>query len=134
MSILTGRYGKVLYDPTGAGGVGLVAIISLNNWKLSEKTDYEDVSCFGDTNKVYVPGLIDISGDLGGFWNSEELTLWQAAIAPTPGLLALRPNENEATFEWSGLAYIDADIDCTLQAPKVSGSFKAAGPWTTPGG
>lgn len=131
MAILTGRYGTVSYDPTGATTV--VPVISLNTWKLSEETEYEDVTCFGDTNKVYVPGLIDISGELTGFWNSAELTLWKAAIAPTPGTLELLPNSTETTFKWSGLAYLDASIDCSLEAPKVTSKFKAAGAWTTPG-
>jgi hypothetical protein len=53
MSIKTGKFGKVSWDPTG--GTTLVEIISLNAWTLSEETEMEDVTCFGDTNKVYVP-------------------------------------------------------------------------------
>jgi hypothetical protein len=133
MAILTGRYGKISYDPTGTGTPPPVEVLSLNKWALSEETEYEDVSCFGDPNRVYVPGLIDIGGTVEGFWNSAELTLWDAAIAPTPGILELMPNRNEATFKWSGKAYMDASIDCTLSAPKVTGNFKAAAAWTTPG-
>jgi hypothetical protein len=33
---------------------------------------------------------------------------------------------------FKGPAYMDADIDCTLAAPKLSGTFNAAGPWTIP--
>jgi hypothetical protein len=132
MAIKTGRYGSIKYDPTGAGGATLVEIISVNGWKLSLKTEYEDVSCFGDENKVYVPGLKDVSGTLDGFWNSEELTLFEAADAATPGMLELMPNSTEPTFKWQGLAYMDAEIDATLKAPKISGEFKAAGPWTGP--
>jgi len=132
MAILTGRYGEVLWDPTGTGTPAPVAIISLNAWKLSLKTDKEDVSCYGDTNKVYVPGLKDVSGTLGGFYNSADKTLFEAADQGTPGLLKLVPNSQtgEMANFWSGKAYMDADIDCTLQAPKVSGTFMAAGPWT----
>lgn len=128
--IKTGRYGKVLYDPTAAGTP--VAIISLNAWKGDFKTEYEDVTCFGDTNHVFVPGLKSIEGSVGGFWNSAELALFEAADAATPGKLKLFPNETEALFYWTGLAYLDASIDCSLAAPKVSGTFKAAGPWTGP--
>ncbi len=127
MAILSGRYGTVKYDPAG---ITPVALISLNSWKLSLKTDKEDVSCFGDTNKVYVPGLRDISGSLGGFWNSTNVVIFDATEATTPGLLELAPNSTEPTFKFSGLAYLDADIDCSLAAPKVSASFMAAGPWT----
>jgi len=130
MAILSGRYGKVLYDPTGTGTPA--AIISLNTWKADMKTDYEDVTCFGDTNKVYVPGMKDVAGTVGGFWNSAELGLFDAANATTPGKLQLMMNANEPTFLLQGLAYMDASIDAMLQTLKVTGNFKAAGPWTGP--
>jgi len=131
MSIKTGRYGKVSWDPLG--GTALVPIISINTWKGSFKTDYEDVSCFQDTNRVFIPGLMTIEGNFSGFWNSAELALFKAAMSPTPGTLQLMPNTTEASFYWQGPAYMSADIDCSLDAPKVTGDFKAAGPWTVPG-
>jgi hypothetical protein len=132
MAIKTGRYGQVRWDPTGTPGspAALAVILSLNSWKLSLKTDYEDVSCFQDPNKVYVPGLRDISGSLGGFWNADGVAIFDATEATTPGLLELSPNTNEPTFNFSGLAYLDADIDCSIAVPKVSSSFRAGGPWT----
>jgi len=131
MSIKTGRYGKVSWDP--AGGSTLVQIVSINAWKGSFKTQYEDVSCFGDSNRVWIPGLMDIAGTFEGFWNSAELALFKAAMSPTPGTLQLMPNTTEPGFFWQGPAYMDADIDCSLDAPKVTGEFKAAGAWTVPG-
>ena len=131
MAIKTGRYGKVSWDP--AGGTALTEIISLNTWTLNQETEMEDVSCFSDTNRVYVPGLKDLKGDLGGFWNSAELTLWKAADSGTPGTLSLQPNSTEPGFKWQGLAYMNASIDCSLSAPKVTGTWAAAGSWTVPG-
>lgn len=131
MSIKTGRYGKVSWDP--AGGTALVQIVSINAWKGSFKNEYEDVSCFGDTNRVFIPGLMSIEGSFEGFWNSAELALFRAAMSPTPGTLQLMPNTTESAFFWQGPAYMGADIDCSLDAPKVSGEFKAAGPWSVPG-
>lgn len=131
MAIKTGRYGQVLFnaDPGGAGTPVLIA--SLNKWALSLKTDHIEVTCFGDANKVYVPGLKDVSGTIEGFWNSEETTLFDAADSPDPGELKLVPNSTEATYFWSGLAYMDADIDVGVsEAPTVTGTFMAAGPWT----
>lgn len=131
MSIKTGRYGKVSWDP--AGGTALTQIVSINTWTGSFKTDYEDVTCFGDANKVYIPGLMNIEGTFAGFWNSAELALFKAAMQPTPGTLQLMPNTTEPTFFWQGPAYMGADIDCSLEAPKVTGDFKAAGDWAVPG-
>jgi hypothetical protein len=128
MAIKSGRYGTIKYDPLG---ITPVALVSLDKWKLSLKTDKINVTCFGDLNKVYVPGMKDISGTISGFWNSTNVVLFDAADADTPGLLELAPNSTEPTFKWSGLAYMDADIDCSVVgAPAVSGTFMAAGTWT----
>lgn len=128
MAILSGRLGTIKYDPAGTTPVALIAV---NSWKLSLKTGKQDVTCFGDVNKVYVPGLPDISGSIGGFWDSTNVVLFAATRATTPGLLELSPNSSEPTFKFSGKAYLDADLDCSVDsAPKVSGTFMAAGPWT----
>jgi hypothetical protein len=125
--IKAGRFGKVLYDPTG---VTPVEIVSLNQWKLDLKTEKINVTCFGDVNKVYVPGMKDLNGTISGFWNSDEVTLFEAADAETPGKLELQPNSTEPEFKWSGLAYMDASIDTAVEgAPSVQGTFMAAGPW-----
>ena len=131
MAIKTGRYGKVKWDPAGTTPVEL---ISLNAWTGDFKTEFEDVTCFGDTNRVYIPGLKNAEGTLGGFWNSTNVEIFEAAEQEMPGMLKLIPNTTEPTFLWSGLAYMDAAIDCSLAAPKVSGTWKAAGPFVLEGG
>ena len=100
MSIKTGKFGKVSWDPTG--GSTLVEIISLNAWTLSEETEMEDVTCFGDTNKVYVPGMKDLKGDVSGFWNCADLALWKAADAGTPGTLQLDRQQPGARLQVAG--------------------------------
>lgn len=134
MAILTGRYGTVKWDATGLPSPAApLTVISVNGWKLSLKTDYEDVTCFGDTNNVYVPGMRDIAGSLAGFWNSASTVIVAATSSAVPGYIELAPNSNEASFKFGGLAYMDADLDCTVKgAPKLASSFRAAGPWITP--
>lgn len=128
MAILSGRYGVVKYDPLG---ITPVEMASLNEWKISFKTPKNKVTCFGDLNEVYVPGLPDVQGSLNGFWNSDDVTLFEAARATVPGLLELTPNNNEPTFKFSGLAYLDADLDVKVDgSPTVTGTWMAAGPWT----
>ncbi len=132
MAILSGRNGVVKYDPAATTPV---EIISVNNFKISWKTSKQDVSCFGDPNKVYVPGLPDVQGTISGYWNSADTTLFEAALADTPGMLELTPNDTEPTFKFSGLAYLDADLDVKVDsAPTVSGTWMAAGPWTMASG
>lgn len=140
MAIKTGRYGLVKYVPSGViSPGGYVSIASINSWTLSLKTDYEDVSCFQDANKVYIPGLPDVSGTFGGFFNLADLTILHATQAASPGQLRLYHNTNDLTGSplaapyFEGLAYLDMDINCSVNgAPKITSTFKAAGPWTLP--
>lgn len=131
MAINPGRTGVISYDPTGVGTT-VTPIASMNAWSLDASTEMEDVSCYGDANRVYLPGLRDTQGEIGGFFNAADLTLWEATVATTPGWLELKPNSTDAAAVWEGKAWIDASIDCTMAAPKVSGKFYAAGPWTFP--
>jgi len=126
--ILTGTKGTIKYDPAGTTPLVLA---NLNAWKLSWKTPKNKVTCFGAVNEVYVPGLPDVTGSMGGFWDSGNVQLFAAARAVVPGLLELAPNSTEPTFKFSGTAYLDADLDCSVDGPpKISGSWVAAGPWT----
>lgn len=126
--ILAGRNGVVMYD---AAGITPVELLSINEFKISFKTPKTKVTCFGDQNEVYVPGLPDVQGTLNGYWNSADVTLFEAAIATVPGLLKLIPNDTEPTFFFTGKAYLDADLDVKVDgAPTVTGTWMAAGPWT----
>jgi len=132
MAIKSGRYGQV---KMGADSATAAVVASLNNWTLSLATEMIEVTCFLDQNKVYVPGLRDIAGTVGGFWNSEELAIIEASDDDVPLYLELTPNINELTFKFSGLAYISAELEVPVAgAPTMSGTFAGAGPWTLPTG
>src|SRR5262245_39932459 len=138
--ILHGRDGLVKWDPTGAGGATAVPVISISGFTLSMSTEKVPVTCFQDTNRVYVPGLPDISGDLSGFYNSQDLSLFEASQMVTPGFLSLIPHSSEGTagppvvpYAFEGKAYMDAELDTNVEgAPALSGSWVAAGNWTIP--
>ena len=140
MAILSGRNGRVGYDPSPSGSpTEAQQIESINAWTGEFSTEYEDVSCFGNSNRVYIPGLRDGSGTVAGFWNSSDRTLWNASLATTPGKLVLVPNISDTTPasgsphdapSFTGLAYIDFSIDCSLAAPKMTGNWKAAANWS----
>jgi len=135
--IKSGKFGAIKWDPNGdASPTDLQPIISLNTWKLSQKTDKINVTCFGDRNKVYVVGLPDISGTITGFWNSSSLELFSAVYQDEPGLLQLIPNDQDEAGSplvvpaFEGLAYLDVDVDTSVEgAPALSSSFVAGGPW-----
>lgn len=125
-----GSKGQVMMDPTG--GSTAVEVGALNSWSLDLARDKEDVTCFGDTNKQYVLGLPDIQGEIAGVWDETiSPEFLRVALGDVPVLLKLVPSTITPTHFWSGLAYLDAGMECAADgAVTISGSFVAAGPWT----
>jgi len=117
-------------DPTG--GALAVEVASLNSWTLDMARDRADATCFGDTNKVYVQGLPDIKGDIGGIWDeAASQVLFGVALGDVAALLKLIPSTLAPTYLFTGLAYLDAGLEVAHDgAITVKGSFVAAGPWT----
>lgn len=138
--IRSGRNGEVKWDPAGGAGAAAEALASIKAFTVSMKTEKINVSCFQDQNRVYVPGMPDISGSLTGFFNSADLALIAAARATTPGYLILIPDTTDldtgvppVPFAFEGLAYLDAEINTDVEgAPELTGQILAAGPWTFP--
>lgn len=128
--IVSGKFGQV---KLGADTATAVIVASLNNFQISLATERQDVTCFNDTNKVYIPGMRDVSGSVAGFYDSADLSIIEATDDDTPLWLVLVPNKNETTLLFEGLAYIDAEIEVPVNGPPtLAGNFGAAGPWTLP--
>jgi hypothetical protein len=124
-----GSKGSVEMDPTG--GSTAVPVASLRSWSLDLGRDREDATCFGDPNKVYVQGLANIEGELGGIWDeAASQVLFEVALGDTAAFLKLIPSTLAPTYLFSGLAFIDAGIDVDVDGViTVDGSFAAAGAW-----
>lgn len=126
---IAGDRGQIKMDP--AGGTSVVTVASLNKWSLSMSKDMYKVTAFGDTNQVYVPGLPDISGSIAGFWDTTDRSIFSIALGTVAPYLNLIPNTLTPTYLFKGLAWLDASIDVgSGGAVTISGSFKAAGPWS----
>jgi len=125
-----GSKGAIEMDP--AGGATTAPVGSLNSWSLDMERDKEDVTCFGDANKQYVLGLADIQGEIEGVWDEvESPDFLRIALGEVPVTLKLVPSTITPTHFFTGLAYLDAGIECPADgAVTISGSFVAAGPWT----
>jgi len=125
-----GSTGEIMMDPTGGATPATVA--SLNKWSIDFDRDKEDVTCFGDTNKVYVLGLPDVQGDIDGVWDeTTSPDFLRVALGDVPVLLKLIPSTLAPTYFFTGLAYVSTSIECAADgAVTLSGSFVAAGPWT----
>jgi hypothetical protein len=117
-------------DPTG--GATAVPVASLNSWSLDLARDRADATCFGDLNKVWVQGLPNVEGELGGIWDElASQVLFGVALGDTAVLLKLIPSTLAPTYLFTGLAYLDSGIEVNADgAITVNGSFAAAGPWT----
>jgi hypothetical protein len=115
-----------------------VVIASLNSFNLNMSRDRVDVTAFQDTNKQYVQGLPDISGDYSGFYDAGEgspdngnLVLFDVAEGDSAVVLKLTPSTLASGNYWSGLAFLDASVAVSATgAVTISGSFVAAGPWS----
>lgn len=126
---ISGDRGQVKMDP--AGGASVVTVASINKWSLSLAKEMYKATAFGDTNQVYAPGLPDISGNLSGFWDTTDRSLFSVALGTVAPFLNLIPNTLAPTYLFKGLAWLDCSIEVGSGGMvTIAGQFKAAGPWT----
>lgn len=126
MSRIAGRNGRIYMGIASSTAVA-EPIAFLANWTLDFSTDDIEVTAFGDTNKVYVAGLPDVSGTFSGFYDDATVQMYTAASDGQARRFYLYPsNANTGQFWW-GTATFDFSVDGAVDdAVKVSGNFKAA--------
>ena len=129
-----GKNGQVKMDPTGVGGATAVVVASLNKWDLDMAKDNVKVTCFGDTNQVYVTGLPDIKGSFGGLYDPVDgLGVFGVIFGTVAPWLELYPVAGSATLKFTGRGLLDGKISVDSQgAVTIAGNFVASGPWTHP--
>ena len=76
-----GRNGAVYLGATNGAAASPVTFQAA--WSINMTVDKQDVTAFGDSNKIYVAGLPDASGDFSGFWDDATS---QTYLAATDGL------------------------------------------------
>jgi len=129
MTRIHGSQGQIKMDPTG--GATPVLVASMNAWALNATRDRADVTAFGDTNKIYVQGLPDYKGTLGGWLDADDTSFFTAAMGNVAVALELIPDALVPTILWKGLAWLDASVDVkSTGAVSITGNWTAAGPWT----
>lgn len=123
-----GQGGRVYLSTTGSGTAAQA--VALSSWSLNMPTDRVETTSFEDTNKTYVQGKRDISGEFSGFWDSADDALFDGAESADGVKLYLYPSKDAATVYFYGPAWLDASIECGVDAAvTVSGSFQANGAW-----
>jgi hypothetical protein len=129
MNRMTGSHGSIKADKTG--GSTTVVIASMNAWTLDMGREKFDVTAFQDANRVYVQGLPDVKGTVGGWFDSDEHALFDIAMGEIAPQLELIPTSLIPTLLWKGKGWLDSKVDVKANgAIAVSGNFVAAGPWT----
>lgn len=112
---------------TGAKKVAVKSSVTLNLGR-----DYVDATTFGDTNKVWLTGLRDISGTWEGLMDISGDLLVNASAEDEKQLYLYA--DDRAGFEVlmaHGPAFIDAAITMSVSdAVKSNGNFRASGSWS----
>ena len=123
-----GRKGVVYISTSGSGTAA--AAVALRSWTLNMPTDKVETTAFGDSNKQYVQGLPDVSGQLAGFWDDTWDNLYDASRSTDGVKLYLYPSSDAPTKYWYGPAWVDFSIDVASdQGVTISANFSANGAW-----
>lgn len=119
-----------------AEGGAKVKIMNKTEWSLNLNRDFVDATTFGNTNKVYLVGLKDISGTYAGLLDLSGDSLVNAADSGEMYVyLYADDTSNNSTSAPIIVAYGKGFLDASLTASntdaiKCTGNFRAADNWT----
>ena len=97
-------------------------------WSISMTSDRDEVTAFQDTNKVYVGGLPDASGDFSGFMDDSTSQTYLAAVDGLSRNFYLYPDTTNApSVYWFGTVLADFSADSAVSGPvNVKSTWAAA--------
>lgn len=129
MARYAGRKAAIYIATTGSGAAS--QLTAATEWSLDGTTDKIDVTAFRDANMVRVQGIPDRKGSFSGFWDDQDLKLFQAADSADGTKLYLYPDvENKPTSYFYGPAWVDFSMNVGVKdAVKVTGNWVANGAW-----
>jgi hypothetical protein len=119
---IAGRNGRV-YLAIASGGTA-EPIAFLNSWTINFQTEKPEVTAFGDSNKVYVSGLPDASGDFAGFYDDATEQFYTAATDGLARKFYLYPSTSNNSQYFYGEILPDMNINAT-----VSGAVEISSTW-----
>ena len=98
------------------------------SWSINMNVDKQDVTAFGDSNKVYVAGLPDSSGDFSGFMDDQTSQTYIAAVDGLSRNFYLYPDAtNDPNVYWFGTILADFSADGAVGGPvNFKSSWNAA--------
>lgn len=125
MARIAGRNGRIYMALTSGGTAEPVAYQA--TWSMSFTTNKIDVTAMGDTNKVYLSGLRDATGQFSGFYDDASVQTYTAATDGVARKFYLYPNLGTASQYFFGTIVADMSIDGSVDGPvNVSASWNAA--------
>lgn len=125
MGRIHGRRGTIYLEIASPSTAQPLAFQS--KWDISFSTDKEDVTSFGDQNKVYVAGLPDAEGSFSGFYDDASGQTYAAAADGIARKFYLYPSSSLATQYFFGTILPDFKVDGDVGgAVTVSASWNAA--------
>jgi hypothetical protein len=111
-----GRNGQVYLGITSAAAASPLPFQA--SWSINMNVDKQDVTAFGDGNKVYVAGLPDASGDFGGFMDDATSQTYIAAVDGLARNFYLYPDAtNSPNVYWFGTILPDFSADGAVAGP-----------------
>lgn len=88
------------------------------SWSINMNVDKQDVTAFGDGNKVYVAGLPDASGDFSGFMDDATSQTYIAAVDGLARNFYLYADAtNSPNVYWFGTVLPDFSADGAISGP-----------------
>lgn len=128
MARYAGKKGTVYLSTSGSGNA--VAVVSLTKWTLDMQTEKIDVTAFNDGNKQYVQGFKDTKGDISGFWDDAEDTIFDGADSSDGVKMYLYPSADAAAKYFYGTAFLDATIEVDAKgAVTIKANYVAKDTW-----
>ncbi len=129
MARIHGRRGVIYLDIAGGGSASNLPFQA--KWSISFTVARADVTAFGDSNKTYVAGLPDASGDFSGFYDDATKQSYTAATDGIARAFYLYPNSSTAGQYWYGNILPDFKVDGDVgSSVNVAATWVASGPIT----
>ena len=111
-----GRNGQVYLGI--ASGAAASPLPFQASWSINMNVDKQDVTAFGDGNKVYVAGLPDASGDFSGFMDDATSQTYIAAVDGLARNFYLYADAtNSPNVYWFGTVLPDFSADGAIAGP-----------------
>lgn len=120
-----GRNGRIYFDVTGSGSAAPLPFMA--TWTINFTTERIEVTAMGDSNKTYVAGLPDASGDMNGFHDDATMQTYTAAVDGLARKMYVYPNTLDTSKYFFGTVLADFNVNSGVGgAGEVSASWNAA--------